>query len=392
MPAYEPGLVRSLDEDPYKHVADLGDGGYGIVDKVELGGKVYARKQIRITTGRDRDRMLQAIQKEFAVLDRLKHPHIIEVVEIFQCKNRVRIIMAQVADTDLKEYMEQVDKLQGGPGRDILRKPMQMWPGCLIQAIAYLHEMRVKHRDLKPANILIMGDDILIADFGVSKDLIDEETTASSTDANPVGTRMYWAPEIDPLMATANTRRGRPVDIFALGCIFLEIATVLLAPPGSRAKLIVFMEINGTSQFRKCPKKLLQWIWFLWGHWWIYGLKYEAKEIVSDDFMNHSAATCDLAFLMLDPNPKFRITARQLTGLVSTVTDDLYYHASVKDKSCDNCRSGFEVNMSNLPLHSIFKATLDLDYPDRPQDALVSNSLPDWETAKKKWLQSHMWW
>lgn len=56
-------------------------------------------------------------------------------------------------------------------------------PGCLIQAIDCLHQMRVKHRDLTPANLLIMGDQILIADFGVSKDLIDEETTASLTGA-----------------------------------------------------------------------------------------------------------------------------------------------------------------------------------------------------------------
>jgi serine/threonine protein kinase len=267
-----------------------------------------------------------------------------------------------------------------------------MWPGCLIQAIDYLHEMRVKHRDLKTANILVMGGDILIADL--------KSPSISSIRRQQLPRPMlillalkcrYWAPEIDPLMATPNTRRGRPVDIFALGCIFLEIAAVLLAPPGSRAKLIDFMEINGTSQFRKCPKKLLQWIWFLLANWLEYLIKYEAKEIASDDFMNHSAETCELVFFMLDSDPKLRITARQLTGPVSTVTDDLYYHASVKDKSCDNCRSRFEVNMSNLPLHSKFKATHDLVFPDRPQDALVSNSLPDWETAKK-WLQSHMWW
>jgi serine/threonine protein kinase len=62
-----------------------------------------------------------------------------------------------------------------------------------MQAIDYLHKMRVKHRDLKPENIQVMGDQVLISDFGVSKDLIDEETTASLTGAAPAGTPLYWA-------------------------------------------------------------------------------------------------------------------------------------------------------------------------------------------------------
>jgi serine/threonine protein kinase len=95
--------------------------------------------------------------------------------------------MKQVADTDLKEYLELGDSFPVTWDNLELYRNMKAnlkaWPGCLIQAIDYLQEMRVKHRDLKPANLLIMGDQILIADFGVSKDLIDEETTASLTGA-----------------------------------------------------------------------------------------------------------------------------------------------------------------------------------------------------------------
>lgn len=108
-PVQSPEIIKSLDEDPYRHIGDLGDGAYGVVDKVERGGIIFARKKIRISTGRDREKTLRAAQQEFAILNRLKHRHIIEVVEIFQCKNRFRIIMAQVADTDLTDYMERVD-------------------------------------------------------------------------------------------------------------------------------------------------------------------------------------------------------------------------------------------------------------------------------------------
>jgi serine/threonine protein kinase len=124
VPIKNPEIIKSFDEDPYMHIADLGDGAYGIVDKVERDGRMFARKKIRLSPGRDREKSLRATQREFAILKRLKHRHVIEVVEIFQCKERLRIIMAQVANTDLKEYMERVDSLQGGDERDSMRKPM----------------------------------------------------------------------------------------------------------------------------------------------------------------------------------------------------------------------------------------------------------------------------
>lgn len=109
----------------------------------------------------------------------------------------------------------------------------------------YLHEMRVKHRDLKPENILVIGDQVLISDFGVSKGLIDEETTASLTGAAPTGKPLYWAPEIDPLSETLGYRRGQAVDIFALGCIFLEMATIFIAPLGFRTRFTQHREASG---------------------------------------------------------------------------------------------------------------------------------------------------
>jgi serine/threonine protein kinase len=390
-PVESPEIIKSLDEDPYKHIADLGDGAYGIVDKVERGGIFFARKKIRFSTGRDREKTLRTTQKEFTILNRLKHRHVIEVIEIFQCKNRLRIIMAQVADTDLGEYMERVDSLQVGAERDAMRKSMQTWPGCLIQAVDYLHEMRVKHRDLKPANILIMGDQVLITDFGVSKDLIDEETTASLTGAALAGTPLYWAPELDPESESLPQRRGRAVDIFALGCIFLEMATIFMAPPGSRTRFSQHRATSGMRAYRWCPKQILQWIWYLLGRWSDYGMKHDTGKTPHDTFIHHGSAVCDLSFLMMDPNPKMRITARQLVALLHT--EDLYYFASIKQKSCILCRPGMYIGTSNLPLHSRYKDTDDLRYPDhRKEEALSTDFLPDWEAAKKEWLQDHMWW
>jgi serine/threonine protein kinase len=272
-------IIPIFEEDPYNHIAYLGRGTFGVVDKVTISGRVYARKMIHVTTGRAQNTTLQVAQREFLVLNRLRHCHIVQVVRMFHCQDQLHIVMSQVADTDMKKYLEKADSVGDGTERNALRKSIQTWPGCLIQAIDYLHEMRVKHRDLKPANILVKGGEVLIADFGVSKDLIDEETTASMTGAQRVGSEMYWASEIDAPAESGPQRRGRAVDIYALGCIFLELATVLIAPPGSRARFTEFREIEGSTAYRMCPEKLVQWIWHLWGHWSDYGLANGKKKI-----------------------------------------------------------------------------------------------------------------
>jgi len=119
--------------------------------------------------------------------------------------------------------------------------------------------MRIKHKDLKLANILVIEGRVSIADFGIAKYLIDKETTVSLTGADRGGTPMYRAPEIE----SDTQKRGRAVDIFALGCIFLEMATFLIVPPGSSGRFLHFRETDGKRAFSKCLQKLLQWIWHL---------------------------------------------------------------------------------------------------------------------------------
>jgi serine/threonine protein kinase len=255
-----------------------------------------------------------------------------------------------------------------------------------VKAVDYLHEMRIKHRDLKPANILVNGGHVMITDFGISKDLIDEETTASQLSNGPQGTPMYQAPEV-----LLEDRHGRAVDIFSLGCIFLEISTCMLAGPGSRARFAEHRNISGSRVYAHCPKQILQWFWYLWGRYAEYKVFETHHHIFPADsiFVDHLSLPGELAFMMLDPDPKKRITSRQL---VARIYANLTLYPDVKEKSCRECNTGSTWEDENVPLHSSFHENEDLEFPLPAESALTCELDFDWDGAKRKWMGSHMWW
>jgi serine/threonine protein kinase len=381
-----PGLLPQID--PYQHIDFLGSGAYGYVDTVQRVGQpgaVFARKTIRITTGRNREVQMRSAHSEFRILQRLKHHHVMQVLEIYRYRNKLSVIMLQVAETDMKEYLEKLDEMEVGQLRHEMLKPLLMWQGCLVKAIDYLHEMRIKHKDLKPANILVKGGHVLIADFGISKDLIDEETTASRLSDDPQGSPMYMAPEV-----FLEGRRGRAVDIFSLGCIFLEISTCMVAGPGSRTHFAEHRNLSGSRAYARCPKQILQWFSYLWGRYAEYKV-FETRRhaYLADSIFAGVSLPGELAFMMLDPDPKKRITSRQL---VARIYANSTLYLDVKEKSCKECNTGSEWKDENILLHSTFHEDEDFEFALHPESALKFELDFDWEDAKRKWLASHMWW
>ena len=91
----------------------------------------------------------------------------------------------------------------------------------LIDALAVLHKEKqgkfIMHFDIKPANVLIQNGKFKLADFGLSR--IKDGDEDSQTEWHR-GTLMYSPPEKGDLM-------GRGRDVWALGCVLLEIALMI---------------------------------------------------------------------------------------------------------------------------------------------------------------------
>ena len=73
------------------------------------------------------------------------------------------------------------------------------------------------HRDIKPSNILVNMDcTVKLADFGISK-VIQKKDRNIMTDY--VATRWYRPPEV----LLGCPIYGKPVDIWAFGCVLVEL-------------------------------------------------------------------------------------------------------------------------------------------------------------------------
>jgi len=76
------------------------------------------------------------------------------------------------------------------------------------------------HRDMKPENMLLSKNGVLkICDFGFARTLERKSEETQFTDY--VSTRWYRAPEL--LVGYPNY--GKAVDVWAIGCIFVELIT-----------------------------------------------------------------------------------------------------------------------------------------------------------------------
>ena len=64
-----------------------------------------------------------------------------------------------------------------------------------FRALAYLHALGICHRDIKPQNILRLNNKYLLADFGISK-VIRNNDEEIAKDDDIVGTIAYMSPEL----------------------------------------------------------------------------------------------------------------------------------------------------------------------------------------------------
>lgn len=151
-----------------------------------------ALKVLRSDISADPDYM-ERFNREADLASKLWHPHIVGIHDRGKYRGRLWISMDFVDGIDTGRLLQEHP---GGVPSDMVVDIAK----AIASALDYAHAMNLLHRDVKPANILVAGVEhgerrILLADFGVARDLGDTASGSLTATNMTVGTAAYAAPE-----------------------------------------------------------------------------------------------------------------------------------------------------------------------------------------------------
>ncbi len=199
-------------------------GKYELLEKVGQGGMAYVYKAHQPTIDRhvavkvlhshlaDDAEFLTRFKREAQGLGRLRHPHIVSVIDFDVDDGWYYMVMDYIEGETLEAYLDRRGRL---PLAEALRLMAQ-----LTAALAYAHDNGRIHRDIKPSNVMFADDahrHAVITDFGLTRLLENATLTLSGTIA---GTPAYMSPE-----AAQGQKTDARSDIYSLGVMLYEMVT-----------------------------------------------------------------------------------------------------------------------------------------------------------------------
>lgn len=208
----------------YEIHEELGRGGMGIVFRAR---HVRLNRWVALKTLAGSRTFLPGVLRRFRIeaesLASLRHPNIVGVHELFECRGQPILVMDLIEGRTLSTASEG-SPWPPGAAAECLRK--------VAAALDYAHRRNLLHRDLKPSNILLDGDnEPRITDFGLAKRMTRGESTVPDTEppvpevtltGELVGSPQFMAPE---QVSARFGAVGTSADIHALGAILFQLLT-----------------------------------------------------------------------------------------------------------------------------------------------------------------------
>ena len=174
----------------------------------------------------------------YFVFEYMPDGNLYELIEKCQSNERVKQSPSYIPFTSSLPYSV-----------DLSLEKIQAIVRQILKALSYIHHLGFMHRDIKPENLLLQGQTCKIADFGLSR-LNRKEKEPPLT--HSISTRWYRAPEL--LLCSA--QYGPPIDIFAVGCVMVEMMTLKPLFPGQSEidqieKIFVSLGIPTNNSWRE---------------------------------------------------------------------------------------------------------------------------------------------
>ena len=200
-----------VDQNKYKIIRKLGEGGFGEVFLIEKDNKKYALKKSKEKLS---EKEIEQYNNVINIISKIDNQYIIKYYYSFQENNSFYIVMEFAGDRNLKQFINDYkNNHQLIPEKVITDIIIQLCKGLID-----IHKNNLIHRDLTPDNIFINENNkIKIGDFGITKILTDNNKYTKSI----IEKIHYIAPEIE-----LGEKYNNKVDIYSLGCIIYELFTL----------------------------------------------------------------------------------------------------------------------------------------------------------------------
>ncbi|KAL3699670.1 hypothetical protein R1sor_017692 [Riccia sorocarpa] len=210
-------------------------------------------------------KMVEQIKREISTMKLVKHPNIVQLLEVLASKTKIYIVLEFVTGGELFDKIVHHGRLK----EDEARKYFQQ----LINAVDFCHSRGVYHRDLKPENLLLDSQgNLKISDFGLSA--LPQQYREDGLLHTTCGTPNYVAPEV----INDKGYKGATADLWSCGVILYVLMAGYL--PFDESNLMTLYKKIYRADFT-CPP------WF-------------------------SSGARKLILRILEPNPKTRITVPQI--------------------------------------------------------------------------------
>lgn len=179
----------------------------------------------------------ERLSREFVTLVKRKHSNIVPLIASYWLQSRdssgyikTLHLIFPFAERNLGAWMEK-SPVQDLVKEQELQKDLYRRTFSLMAGLSFLHReidgVITSHHDIKPSNILVFGRDFKIADFGHSR--LRHLDQGSATTRQPLGTFDYEPPEYRKENGKpAERAHGRAFDAWSIGCVIIELATVIV--------------------------------------------------------------------------------------------------------------------------------------------------------------------
>lgn len=187
----------------------IGEGAFGKIVKYTRENEAVAVKIIRKAECSS-DYINTFLPREIAAIKSIKHENIVNVHEVIETSEEIKIVMELVKGGDLLDRVLCDGPCNEEQAKNIFRQ--------IVAGLKHCHDNGIAHRDLKLENVLINeNDEAKICDFGFCRQMSSKNELSQTY----CGSAAYTAPEV------LQGEEYSPIasDIWSLGTILYGIVS-----------------------------------------------------------------------------------------------------------------------------------------------------------------------